>query len=305
MLGLAPFAYEAPDRLSDALALCAEPGAMPIAGGTDAIPSLKHRLFAPKLVVSLRRVQGLNAITEEADGTLSIGAGVRLSVLAADARVRAHWPALAAACLTVATPTIQRMATIGGNVMLDTRCMYYNQPEGWRHALGFCLKREGTLCHVAPKGPGCLAAQSADTVPVLWLYGARVVLASVSGERMVPLLALFTDDGASGTIVTRGEVLTRILVPRGRSVGHRKLRTRAAIDYALLLTAVSVDDVGARAVLSAVGPRPIQVRAPTITELPDAAFAAVQPLGTHLVAPTWRKRMVRVEVRRALEDLAR
>ncbi len=305
MLGLPPFRYEAPERLADAVALCAEPGAMPIAGGTDAVPSMKHRLFSPTLVVSLGRVSGIRGIAEDADGALSIGAGARLSDVAADERVRAHWPALADACRTIATPTIQRMGTLGGNVMLDTRCMYYNQPEGWRTALGYCLKREGTVCHVAPKGPGCLAAQSADTVPTLWLYGAHVVLASASGTRRVALSDLYTADGADGLAIRRGELLTHIVVPRGGAVIHRKLRTRGAIDYALLLTAVTIGDTGARAVLSAIGPRPIEVRAPTLAELPEAAFSAVQPLGTHLVAATWRKRMVRVEVRRAVDDLLR
>lgn len=301
MFSLPPFRYAAPDALADAVGLLAEPDAIAIAGGTDLVPSMKHRLFRPSTVVSLRRLRELRGISVEG-GILSVGASTTLRELSRHRDVLAGWPALAAACRTVATPTIQAMGTLGGNVMLDTRCLYYNQPEGWRKALGYCLKREGTICHVAPKGAGCYAAHSADTVPVLWLYGASVVLASAAGERTVPLARLYTDDGAAWHNVRRGEVLTRMLVPSGPLVAHRKLRTRAAIDYAQLLVAVSEDDRGARAVISAVGPRPIEVVAPR-NELPDACYAAVQPLTTHAPAPPWRKKMVRVEVRRALASL--
>ena len=106
--------------------------------------------------------------------------------MARNATVRAHWPALADAAGTIATPTIQAMGTLGGNVMLDTRCMYYNQPAGWRKALGYCLKREGTVCHVAPKGRGCYAAHSADTIPALWLYGASAEFATRQGRGRSP-----------------------------------------------------------------------------------------------------------------------
>jgi 4-hydroxybenzoyl-CoA reductase subunit beta len=298
MLPLASgFAYEAPDRLDDALALLAA-GAMPISGGTDLVPSMKHRLFAPSMLVSTRRLP-LRTVSDVGGG-IALGAGLTLREVQRLDVVRTRWPALADACATVATPTIQAMGTLGGNVVLDTRCMFYNQPEGWRRAIGGCLKKDGTVCHVAPKGRGCYAAHSADTIPALWLYGASVELASAAGVRTVPIRDLYADDGMAWHGVRKDELLVRVLLPPPTApVAHRKLRTRGAIDYPLLLTAVRRDDAGMTAVISAVGPRPIEVAAPDATALAEAAYKACQPLATHLAAVPWRKRMVRVEVARA------
>jgi 4-hydroxybenzoyl-CoA reductase subunit beta len=303
MLPFPSFSLESPDRLEDAVALLAEPGAMPIAGGTDVLPSMKQRLFEPTLTVSLRRLP-LRDIEPLPGGGLALGAGLTLRAIHRNPLVRARWPALAAAAGTIGTPTIQNMGTLGGNVMLDTRCMYYNQPEGWRHALGYCLKRQGTICHVAPKGKGCYAAHSADTVPPLWLYGAEVELMSTSGVRRVAIRDLYRDDGMDWLHVQRGELLTRVLLPAPSGpVLHHKCRTREAIDYGWLLFGVQRDAGTFRAVLSAIGPRPIEVSGTTPEELAENAYKATQPLTTHLLPPPYRKRMVRVEVRRAAEKL--
>lgn len=304
MLPFPSFSIEAPDRIADAMAILREPDTHVMAGGTDILPSMKHRLFRPGTLVSLRRLEGMRAIAETPSG-LEIGAGVTLRDIARHPTIRARWPALADAAGTVATPTIQAMGTLGGNVMLDTRCMYYNQPAGWRASLGYCLKREGTVCHVAPKGKGCYAAHSADTIPALWLYQAEAEFVSASGTRRIRIADLYEDDGMNWLRVEKGALLTRIVVPAATdTVIHRKLRTRQAIDYAWLLAGVSRGPGGYRAVLSAIGPRPIEVVGTSPVELSEAAFKAAQPLTTHALAPPYRKRMVRVEVRRAAESLS-
>jgi 4-hydroxybenzoyl-CoA reductase subunit beta len=194
------------------------------------------------------------------------------------------------------------MATLGGNLMLDTRCLYLNQPDGWRTAIGGCLKCDGNVCHVALSGRGCYAAHSADTVPVLWLMGARLRLVSAQGDRLLSLPDLYTDDGIRRTTLARGEMIHSIHLPQPRGfVSHRKLRLRGSIDYPLLLTAVRREGAGATAVLSALSPRPIEVHAEKASDLPDLAWAAARPLNTHSVSTTWRKHMVRVEVQRVLE----
>jgi 4-hydroxybenzoyl-CoA reductase subunit beta len=264
------------------------------------LPSLKHRLLQPAPLVSVAGVDALTGIRAEGAG-LSIGAATTLREVANDPRVAARYPALADACTTIATHTIQAMGTIGGNVLLDTRCVYYNQPAGWRDALGGCLKAEGTVCHVARAGRGCYAAVSGDTVPVLWLLGAELELASVQGTRHLLLRDLFTDDGRTWLRIEPGEVLVRIHVPAPAApIVHRKLRARGSIDYPLLLVAVQREGRGARAVLSALGPSPIEVQADDADDLPEIAWRAAHPLPTHLWSTTWRKHMVRVEVRRAL-----
>lgn len=304
MLPLPRFSLEQPDDLADALALVAS-GSRVIAGGTDLLPSMKHRIFEPASLVSLRGVRSLRDIGTDG-ANLLLGAGMTLRQVQRHGLVRTHWRALTEACATIGTPTVQAMGTIGGNVALDTRCTFYNQPAGWRAAIGGCLKCEGTVCHVAPKGDRCYAAHSADTIPVLWLYDAVVHVASASGTREVRVRDLYTDDGRAGIALRPDEIVTAIAlpVPPGPTV-HRKLRTRGSIDYALLLVAVSRDDDGFHAVISAVGPHPIAVDAPTAEGLAEAAYSAVQPLNTHLVPATWRKRMVRIEVKRACEGLPR
>lgn len=304
MLPFAGFSLEAPDTWAACHRLLAEPGARLLAGGTDLLPSMKHRIFRPGVLVSVRRLPTMRDVAELADGTLALGGGLTLREVNRLAVVRERYPALAAACATIGTPTIQAMGTLGGNIALDTRCVYYNQPEGWRASIGGCLKCDGSVCHVAPKGKGCYAAHSADTVPALWLHGASVELSSAAGIRVVALPALYGDDGRSWLGVRPDEVLTRVLLPPPReAIVHRKLRTRASIDYGLLLVAAARTATGFRAVVSAVGPQPVEVAGSTPEDLAEAAYGAVQPLATHLPPAPWRKKMVRVEVRRAAESL--
>jgi 4-hydroxybenzoyl-CoA reductase subunit beta len=305
MLPFPTFKLERPDNLSDALALVTAPDSRILAGGTDLLPNLKHRLEMPDTLVSLSRVNALQGITSSENG-LRIGATTTLAAVAAHPMVDTQYPALAAACRTVATSTIQEMGTLGGNLLLDTRCRYLNQPVGWRTAIGGCLKCKGNTCHVAREGRGCYAAHSADTVPVLWLMGAEVVIASTEGERQVPISALYKEDGIDRTVLQRGDLLTAIVLPKPRGfVAHRKLRLRGSIDYPLLLVAVLRAGAGATAVISAVGPRPITVSVDRAQDLPDAAHAATRPLNTHLTSTLWRRHMVRVEVARALEATTR
>ncbi len=305
MLPFPTFSLERPDRLDDLLDLAAVPGSRIVAGGTDVLVSLKHRLFAPTPLVSVADVAALDGIRAEDDG-LSIGASASLREVARHPLVLSRYAALADACATIATHTIQAMGTIGGNVLLDTRCVYYNQPAGWREALGGCLKAEGTVCHVARTGKGCYAAVSGDTIPVLWLAGAHLELQSIGGTRRVRVRDLFAEDGRTWLRIEPGEVLVRIHLPvPAEPIVHRKLRARGSIDYPLLLVAVQREGRGARAVISALGPSPIEVRADDADELPEIAWRAAHPLPTHLWSTTWRKHMVRVEVARALRGPAR
>ena len=305
MLPFPTFAYEAPDQLDDVLAMAGAIGVRLVAGGTDLLPSVKHRLFTPSTLVSLTRVEGLSAIEEQADGGLRIGATATLREVRRDRRVQQRYPALSDACATVATSTIQAMGTLGGNVMLDTRCLFYNQPAGWRESIGGCLKADGSVCHVAPKGKGCYATQSSDTVPCLILYEAELELQSAArGTRTLALADLYGEDGRTWLKIAPDEVLTAIVLPPpGSLVVHRKLRARGAIDYGLLLVAVQRHGKGGRAVISALGPQPVLVASEDLSTLPDIAWKQSFPLATHAWASTWRKHMVRVEVRRAVAQL--
>jgi 4-hydroxybenzoyl-CoA reductase subunit beta len=317
MAPLPPFSLHRPDTVKECLALmAAHPKAKLIAGGTDLLPSMKQGLFRPAHLISTHRIAALKVVDVQGTST-SIGSGVSLLDAQSNGLITASYPALAAACAQVATPTIQAMGTLGGNIMLDTRCLWYNQSEFWRGALGGCLKCEGQICHVAPKGTGCYAAHSADTVPVLILLGAEVEFQGAQGTRRVAVADLYDKDGLVGTRVNGLELLVRVILPAPTGqLAFRKLRVRAAIDYPLLLTAVRVDrdtqgqPTGGAVVLSALGPQPLQVdgvseaiAAGDIAGAAELAFKQALPLSTHGTASTWRKKMVRVEVRRALSSL--
>lgn len=326
MLRLPPYQYHQPDTLQDALQLLAaeEGRAMLIAGGTDLVPNMKHRLFTPDHVVSLSRIDALRGIREE-DGTLRIGAMETLADVSRHPMVKAHAPALAQAAGQVAGPQLRNMGTLGGNICLDTRCTYYNQTEFWRQALGYCLKKDGTVCHVTRVGKKCVAAHSADTPPVLMALGGEVVLHGPSTSRTVSMQDFFVADGIRNTVRTPGEILSEIRIPisvAGRRSAYAKLRQRNAIDFPLLSVAVAgefAEDgtvIDLRGVVSALGSRPksltgwdgIAVGHRLSDEIRDElgvrAEKQCHPLENIIVDPEWRRAMVPVFVDRALTQLA-
>ncbi|MFT5462664.1 MAG: 4-hydroxybenzoyl-CoA reductase subunit beta, partial [Planctomycetota bacterium] len=227
--------------VAEALALLAEHGedALLIAGGTDLVPNMKHELFTPKVVISLQGIDGLNGIRKEGD-SLVIGAMTSLDVVAANELVLAQAPALAQAASLIAGPQLRRMGTLGGNVMLDTRCQWYNQTYFWRSALGFCMKKDGTVCHVVQGGSKCVAAASNDSAPALMTLGAHLVFEGSAGQRTLPIDELWVSDGIYNKS-SRGEVLTEIRIPRGSANqrgAYGKLRERGSIDFPMLGIAV-------------------------------------------------------------------
>jgi len=245
MLRLPKFELVEPDTAEAAVALLTERGedAMIVAGGTDLLPNMKHELFTPGLVVSLANIPELRGIRGEDDGTLVIGAMATLDEVAHDASVALHAPALAQAVSVISGPQLRRMGTLGGNVMLDTRCQWYNQTYFWRQALGFCLKKDGTLCHVVESGRKCVAAASNDSAPALMTVDATLVFHGPDGRREVRIDDLWHPDGIYNKKV-KGELLIEVRIPRTSS-GHRgaygKLRDRGSIDFPLFGVAVRLD----------------------------------------------------------------
>ncbi|MBP7292493.1 MAG: FAD binding domain-containing protein, partial [Nannocystaceae bacterium] len=216
MLRLPHFEVESPETVEGVVAaLQANAGARVIAGGTDILPNLKHFLDTPPMLISLARVTALRGVSrDDAAGVLRIGAGVTLTQLAEHPEVQALFPSLASAAGLVASPVIRNMATIGGNVNLDTRCRYVNQSEFWRGAIGGgCLKSEGNVCHVVPKGRNCVAAMSSDNVPVLISLDASIVLVGPEGRRELPLAEYYHADGIAHTLAKPGEVTVELRVP--------------------------------------------------------------------------------------------
>jgi 4-hydroxybenzoyl-CoA reductase subunit beta len=234
-----------PATLDEGLALlAARPGVRPIGGGTDVIFNMRGRLFTPATVLSLRSLPELQGVTAAADGTLTIGAGARLTDLVADPLV-ARYPALVAACRAVASRHVRNLATLGGNLCLDTRCWFTNQTKEWRDARGPCLKTGSPGCHAIRGSEKCVALNNADTPPLLIAMDAVVTLASARGERQVPLRDFYRDDGIDHTVRAADELVTRVTIPpTGDRLVFRKETARQGMDFAYGTIALRADGTG-------------------------------------------------------------
>lgn len=325
MMRLPPFTYLAPLSVGEAVRMMAEhgPDAMFVAGGTDLYPNMKRRQFEPKVLVGLRGLKELVGLRGAARTGLTIGAATTLTDVAEHAAVREHFPALAVAAGLVSTPPLRNMGTIGGNVCVDPRCNYYNQSHQWRRAIGFCMKKDGDICLVAPRSSRCWAVSSTDTAPVLWSVGARVRLVGARGERVIPVSALFKDDGIDYLTKARDEVLTEILLPPldGLRCAYLKLRRRGSFDFPVLGVAVALAMEGgvvrtARIVLGAVASQPREageagtllagqrLTPELIARVAEVAAWPSKPLDNTDLTHPYRKKMTKVFVSRALRRLA-
>jgi len=324
MMRLPLFEFRAPKTVEEAVRILDGEGskAMPLAGGTDLLPNMKRRQQVPKTLMSLNHISELHA-TELRDSGSRLGACLTLAEIAEDARLRNGLTALAQAASFVATPQIRNIATLGGNLCLDTRCNYYDQNYEWRKSIGFCLKKDGTTCWVAPGSSKCMAVSSSDTAPALIALGARVRLVSCSGEREVPLAELYQNDGIHYIRRQPNELLTEVLLDslHGWKSAYWKLRRRGSFDFPVLSVAAAarmsknglVEDsrivVGSAACLpllateaakSLVG-RPLNQE--SITEAASLAARIAKPLDNTDFGMTWRKRVTAEFVTYALREL--
>lgn len=323
-MSLPAFRVLQPRSLDDAVRMLGDngPDAMVIAGGTDVIPNLQMRLFAPRVLVDIKPLHNLAEIQFSPGDGLRIGALASLSQVLGTASIRDKFPVVTSAVGTIAGPLQRNMGTIGGNLCLETRCRWYNQSHFWRQSLGGCLKKDGDICHVAPGGRFCWAAWSGDSAPAFLTLDAEVEIAGRQGTQRLPLNEFYKNDGKDRIALGCDEILSGIHVP-ARMIGRRgvymKLRVRDSIDYPLAGVAVSMD-VDARGVcrdarvaLTAVNPSPVLVRQANewlagqkwSLELAErVAHAATQtgkPLTTSASTPVYRREMVKLFTRRALE----
>lgn len=325
MMRLNPFTYLMPRTAEEAAEMLAVHGqrAMVVAGGTDLFPNMKRRQQTPEVVIGLRGVRELRGVQSQEDGSVRVGAMTTLHQTAANPVLAERFPAYAHAAHTVSTPHLRLMGTVGGNLLLDTRCTYYDQPHGWRKAIDFCMKcpedNPDAICWVAPGSSRCWAVSSSDTAPVAVLLGATLRLVSGRGCREVAASDFFHDDGIQYLKRERDEVLTDVVLPpmEGWTTTYLKLRRRDSFDFPVLGVAAAakivdgaVQDV--RLVLGAVGSAPLDAsatarslvgNAPSVEAIDAVAQQAAKgarPLDNTDLNYAWRKKMARVYVRRAL-----
>lgn len=296
-----------------------------LAGGTDLIPSMRQKLFEPEFVLDLRGIAALRGIKQQPDGSVEIGALTPLRAIERSDFLHQHYPVLTQAAATVASPVLRNMGTIGGNICLDTRCLWYNQSLTWRKGCGFCIKKDGDLCHVAPGGTKCWAAFSGDTPPALLCLNAEIEIASAAGSRRVKLNDFYTGLGENYRKLQPNELVTRVILPAS-SAGYRgvyrKLRVRGSIDYPLAGVAVVMKRssnghgagyiTDARVGITAVNPAPLLVKGaddllagkivdePIAAAVGDLAARIAKPLTTSALTPEYRREMIRVFTKRAI-----
>ena len=291
-----------------------------LGGGTDLIPSMRQKLFEPEYVLVLRGVDALRGIKPTSDGGTEIGALTTLHEIERSEFLHRHYPVLTEAAATVASPVLRNMGTLGGNICLDTRCLWYNQSLTWRKGCGFCIKKDGDLCHVAPGGTKCWAAFSGDTPPALLCLKAEIEIASATGVRRIALRDFYTGLGDGYRRLGAGELVTRVFLPASSAdlTGvYRKLRVRGSIDYPLAGVAVVMKRSNghvaeARIGITAVNPAPLLVNG--VSELlagrvidesaaeaaGDLAARTAKPLTTSALTPEYRREMIRVFTKRAI-----
>jgi 4-hydroxybenzoyl-CoA reductase subunit beta len=324
MMRLPLFEFRSPRTLEEAVRILdgQGPNTMPLAGGTDLLPNMKRRQQVPRTLMSLRHVEVLRQV-QLSDSALRLGACLTLTDIAEDPRFRNGLTALAQASALVATPHIRNMATLGGNLCLDTRCNYYDQNYEWRKAINFCLKKDGETCWVAPSSPKCVAVSSTDTAPALIALGARVRLISRSGEREVTLADLYNNDGIHYIKRRPDEILIEVLLDslHGWKSTYWKLRRRGSFDFPILSVAAAarfstqgvVEE--ARIVIGSAASRPLvaseaskfllgrSLNPESIAEAAALAARIAKPLDNTDFDMTWRKRVTAEFVTYALREL--
>ncbi len=337
MMRLPKFVYRTPRTIAEAVKIIADTGpeARFVAGGTDLYPNMKRRQQTPRTVISVMRLPELNQVTGDGRRGTVIGASVTLTDICENEIIKRDYPVIASAARTISTPILRNMGTIGGNLLLDTRCNYYDQNYEWRKGINFCLKKDGDVCWVAPGSSKCWAVQSSDLVPVMVAIGAKFRLASTLGERMIDAAGFYNDDGIDYLKKRADELLVDIHLPptNGWRASYQKLRRRGAFDFPVLGVAAYVrydspngnevstgsgsDRVvrAARLVLGGIAPSPIEVGEAAqaligkpfdddhIAAAAEACYNKARPLDNTDFVMNWRKQMTREYTVRALREL--
>lgn len=319
---LPTFRLIAPGTVTEALAARrSHPAARYVAGGTDLLVNMRRGIAASDLLIDLSGIGELSEIRIDDEG-VTIGAGLTIAALARNDAIAARYRALAQAAASIAGPGHRAMATVGGNLCLDTRCIYYNQSEWWRKANAFCLKNRGDTCHVAPQGQHCHAAFTGDLAPALLVLGAEIEIVGGQGKRRLPLSQLYVEDGKAHLALADGELITAVhLPPDPPPSAYAKLRSRAAIDFPLAGVALALATAGPtitalRVALTGTNSRPLllagtEALAGRVTddklldEIERLVQKQVQPMRTTIASANYRRVAAAALARRLVAGLRR
>jgi 4-hydroxybenzoyl-CoA reductase subunit beta len=335
MDALPQFELLRPRTLDDVIKARADhPGSRMLGGGTDLVVNIRRGIVAPPTLIDVNNVAELRAIKADAHG-IEIGAAVTLAELAAHPEVMRHYPVVAQAAAFIAGPTHRNMGTVGGNLCLDTRCLFYNQSEWWRSANNHCLKTSGDICHVAPKSRGiCFATYSGDLAPALLTLNAEVDLAGPAGKRTIALDRLYIGysrqdqpitetlgDGKYYLALRPGELVTAVRARNtlGLRSAYDKIRIRRSIEYPVTGVAVALRRDGdtlaeLRVAFTGTNPRPVLLEgtaalcggafdARVLKGLDDLGRDQIMSMKTTFTPGHYRRRVAGVLARRLVTRL--
>jgi 4-hydroxybenzoyl-CoA reductase subunit beta len=324
MMGLPKFKYLAPQDIKEACAALKEfSGQAAIwAGGTELMMDLKRGLKTPAYLLSLKKLSRLTSLHNDSASGFILGAMLSLRNLAGNAQVKSELAALAQAAENVASPQIRGMATIGGNVCLDTRCWYYNRSKRWRASFPSCYKAGGNQCYVIEGGKQCYALFQADTVPSLLVMKAKLKLVNCSGERIIPIEEFYSGRGKVPNRLSAEEILTEINIPNlppPSGTAYFKYSKRGAVDFPILglasllrLNSERKRCEEARFAITGHGSTPLLIEAtellkgldgPNLTEdLTNRLLEGIKPVPHMGISASLKRRIARVLLQRALRD---
>ncbi len=321
------FDLRQPSTVEEALSLMEEfrGSALALAGGTDLIPLMRYRLEVPSTLVSLQKVDCLKGISLQ-DGRVFIGAMTPLADLVSSSIISDNFPALLQAARAVGAPPILNLATVGGNICQNSRCLYYNQSRTWRLERPACFKAGGNVCHAVPKGNKCFSVYSGDLAPALVALDAVAAVEKRGRSRSVSIEELFSGNGLHPIALGKEELVTGVAIPlpeKSSNSSYMKMRARPSIDYPLVSAAACATRGGngkiekIRLVLGAVGPSPVVVgdvgrffEGKTLDEVDFDALSEIIGKGARMVdnltfPGSYRKAMLSVIAEKAVRAALR
>lgn len=307
---LPKFAYIRPKSVKNALQYFQEHegNAVYLSGGTDLVPRMKQRLAKPSAVIDLKSIKDLNKI-EITRSWLKIGANVTLYELKNHSFVKDAFPALANSLDATSCETLQMRGTIGGNLLQDSRCLFYNKSEEWRMAKGYCIKMGSHICNAVKGAKFCSANYASDNAPALITLGAYVTIAGNDGNQQIPLEAIFSGKSVLPFTLLPGEILTHIMVPAKKTRGgYLKARVRDSIDYPLVGVAVSLVNGKGCIAIGAIGGKPIHFdfdenESGWDDRIATEVLNSVKPVANTVLSPAYRKKTSGVLLKRLTRKL--
>ena len=319
---LPKFEYFEPEDLKAAVAIVQkEPAAKILAGGTDLLVNMKHRVECPPVLVNIKRIAGLDYIRQD-NGDIRIGALTPLKRLPAESSIAENFPGLAQAASAVGSYHHQVMGTLAGNICQQNRCMYFNQSKWWRSSRPTCYKAGGEICHVVNKKEVCYSAYSGDMAPALMVFNARIVLEGLDGSKEMPIEDFFSGDGKAPLVKEPAEILSEIIIPKAPGGGissYIKFANRDSIDFPIVGAALwaSENEKQYRVAFTAVDRKPVrgkqaedflngkELSAENVKAASDLAAKSAKPVKTSVYAPSHKRRMMGLLLHNALNEAKR